>query len=346
MARSARRRGNAVTIQAVAEHAGVSAMTVSNVINETGKVGDATRARVRASVEVLGYTPNMAARGLASAETIRIGLIYDEPQSPFVSAMLIGALNVTSTRGVQLLIRRLSDHRPEAAEALAQALVQSGASAVLLMPPFAEMLSGRAAVAALGVPLAAIAPGTSLPGFLTVRIDEQAAAFAATELLIGQGHRRIGLIAGPAGRGGSGSRREGYAAALRAHGIAVAAELQVTGTYQFDGGVVGARQLLDLADPPTAIFASNDDMAAGVVSFARSRNIRVPQSLAVFGFDDMPIAQQVFPALSTIRQPITEMAERATEKLIAAIRDPDDVPRDTIMDFALIERASTGKSPD
>ena len=331
-----------MTIQAVGDHAGVSAMTVSNVINGTGKVGAATRERVRAAVATLGYSPNMAARGLASADAIRIGLIYDEPQSPFVSAMLVGALNVTSARGMQLLIRRLTEHREEAAHVCARGLVRSGASAILLMPPFAEMLSGRAIVGELAVPLAAIGTGSALPDFLTVRIDDRAAACAATELLIRQGHRRIGFVAGPPGHSGSASRQAGYQAALRTHDIPIEPELQVPGTYLFDGGVTGGRQLLDLPIPPTAIFASNDDMAAGVISVARSRNVRIPDALAVVGFDDTPIARQVSPALTTIRQPITEMAERATDKLIAAVRNLTEAARDTLLDFTLVERATSG----
>lgn len=342
MARSGRRRGTAITIQAVAEHAGVSAMTVSNVINGTGKVGTATRERVRAAIAQLGYVPNLAARGLASAGIVRVGLIYDEPQSPFVSAMLIGALNMTSARGVQLMIRRQSDYSVAGAAESAAALVRSGANALLLMPPFAELLSGRPIVRDLNVPLAAVATGGALPDVSTVRIDDGAAAFAITALLIRHGHRRIGLIAGPDNHSGSALRRAGYLAALDAHGLSTDPSLQVPGNYLFDGGIVGARALLDLPDPPTAIFASNDDMAGGVVSLAQSRGVRIPDALEVVGFDDTPISRQLFPALTTIRQPITEMAEQATAALIDAVAHSGAAPQDTILDYVLVERASTG----
>lgn len=343
MARSTRRRGQAVTIQAVAERAGVSAMTVSNVINGAGKASDATRANVLAAIAALGYKPNIAAQALASAGVHRIGLIYGDPQNAFLSAMLVGALHATTARGVQLVIQNLERHSYQALVVSLRALVRSGANAILMAPPYPEMLAGQALIDELGVPIAAVATGKAMRGLTTARIDDRAAAYCMTEMLIGLGHLRIGFIMGPPGHSSSGSRREGYEEALRAHDLPVAPELLASGDFSFESGLWAAEHLLNLDKPPTAIFASSDDMAAAAVSVAHRRNLDVPKDVAISGFDDTPIASKIWPTLTTIRQPIADLAERATLALIAHMRDPGQsvADGDHILDFRLVERDST-----
>src|SRR5436305_1707580 len=190
------RKPEGVTIRAVGERAGVSAMTVSNVINGTGKVGQATRAAVLAAVEELGYRPNIAARRLAKARATTLGLIYSDRRTPFIDSVLLGALRATNARGLQFIAQAEEGLTREAAEAAVRALVQSGAAGVLLVPPFAELLSGSGLFEQLGVAAAAIATGHALPDISTVRIDNRAAMAALTRHVAGQGHRRIGFIAG------------------------------------------------------------------------------------------------------------------------------------------------------
>lgn len=346
MARSTHRRGEAVTVQDVAARAGVSAMTVSNVIRSAGKVGAATRARVLEAIAELGYTPNLAARTLAGAEVTRIGLIYRGADSLFTSALIVGASTVAAARGLQLLIREVAEDTTAATAAAAQALVRSGADALLLVPPFAELLSGAPAAGELKAPIAAIATGRVLPGMITVRIDNEQASRALVERLIAQGHRRIGVIAGPAAHSDMLARLEGYAAALRAHGLPLDPELQARGDFSFAAGIAAAEALLAIADPPTAIVAANDDMAAAVLWVAHRRGVRVPQDLSVTGFDDTFIATRVWPALTVVRQPVAAMAELAVERLVAELREPDPArPRDLVLDFTLVERDSTGPAP-
>ncbi|MFS2112038.1 LacI family DNA-binding transcriptional regulator [Sphingomonas sp. Sphisp140] len=341
----ARRRGSSgVTIQAVAEHAGTSTMTVSNFLNGTGKMGEATRARVREAIETLGYKPNAAARALASSGAARIGLVYINPQNAFLSAMLVGTLQAAATRGAQLMVEHSGEPDYDRLAESLRGLVRSGANALLLPPPYSELIAGSPIVEELGVPIAVVGAGQAIPGIVTVRVDDHAAAGAMTDLLISLGHRRIGFIGGPEGHGATGARREGYRHSLRAHRLPDAPELIDAGDFSFDSGLLAARRLLDLPEPPSAIFAANDDMAAAVLSVAHRKGIAIPDALAVAGFDDTPIAVKTWPSLTTIRQPIAEMAERATLALIARLAESESEAgaEDMHVDFKLIERASTG----
>lgn len=339
----ARRRGSSgVTIQAVAERAGTSAMTVSNYLNDTGKMGEATRERVREAIEALDYKPNPAARALASSVVARIGLVYVNPQNAFLSAMLVGALQAATSHGAQLMVQYGGAPAYDTLAEALRGLVRSGANALLLPPPYSELISGRPIVEELGVPIAVVAAGRAMPGIVTVRVDDHAAARAMTDLLISLGHRRIGFIGGPRGHGATALRCEGYLDSLRAHGLPEAPELIDSGDFGFESGLEAAKRLLDLAERPSAIFASSDDMAAAVLSVAHRRSLTIPDGLAVAGFDDTPIAVKTWPSLTTIRQPISEMAERATLALIARVADGDAGAEDVHVDFKLIERASTG----
>ncbi len=340
----ARRRGSTgVTIQAVAERAGTSTMTVSNFLNGTGKMGDATRERVREAVDALGYKPNAAARALASAGAARIGLVYANPQNAFLSAMLVGTLHATAKRGAQLMVQHGGDGEYEVLAESLRGLVRSGANALLLPPPYSEIVVGRPILDELDVPIAVVAAGRPMPGMVTVRVDDRAAAQAMTELLIAQGHRRIGFIGGPESHGSTAGRRQGYLDALQAHGIAQEPELLVAGDFSFESALDAGERLLELADPPSAIFAANDDMAAAVISLAHRRGLRIPEKLAIAGFDDTPIAVKSWPPLTTIRQPIAEMAERATMALTTRIAGGDSMDEeDVLVGFTLVERGTTG----
>jgi LacI family transcriptional regulator len=323
-------------------------MTVSNVINGSGKVGSATRDAVLAAISDLGYAPNLAAQTLASSGATRIGLLYDNDlENSFLSAMLVGALHAASSRGAQLLIRNCEQRSLQGVSETLRALVKTGANAILLPPPFCELISGTPLVKKLGVPISAVASGTALPDMSTVRIDDRAAARAITELLIRQGHERIGFITGPAGHSSSAERRAGYEAALRTHGLKVSARLVADGMFTFESGLRAAKQLLGLKSAPTAIFAGNDDMAAAVVSIAHRSGLHIPNDLAIAGFDDTPAAVRIWPALTTVRQPISELAQTAADLLITSLRGTERsaAKQDKILEFRLVERESTGVPP-
>lgn len=341
--RTPRRSSSAVTISDVAARAGVSAMTVSNVLNGRKKVHDRTRELVEAAIRDLGYTPNAAAQALASAAQLRLGLIYRNPQSAFLSAVLVGALNASSQLGAQLLIR-YCEHEdvPSAKEAMTW-LVRSGASALLLPPPYSELVDRAADLREFGIPMMAISPGRALTHVSGVRIDDFGAAYAMTARLIELGHRRIALIGGPSNHYASVTRLAGYRAALQDAAIPGDRLLEADGDFSYDSGLTAAQALFALDEPPTAIFATNDDMAAAVVSEAHRRGLRVPDDVAIAGFDDTPIAVKIWPRLTTVRQPIADISELAARRVLGIVKAREDraAVETTHLPFEIVEREST-----
>lgn len=340
MRRARRARDGRVTIKAVAAHAGVSAMTVSNVFNNTGKFSRETRERVLAAIAALGYVPNSAARRLAGVTPARIGLLYAGVDSMFIDGVLAAAAVATAERGLQLMVRKADG--PENALATARALQASGADALLVLPPFELVLSGSPAFQALGLATAALATAAPLPDMSTIRIDNRAAARAVTELLIAKGRRRIAVIAGPANHSDSLERLAGCRDALAARGLALPDERIIEGRFTFESGLAAAEALLDLAEPPDAIVAANDDMAAAALWSAHRRGLSLPRDLAVTGFDDTLLATRVWPPLTTVRQPIDRMTGRALDLLLEALRRPpgDIAPTDVLEVHHLVLRAS------
>jgi LacI family transcriptional regulator len=318
-------------------------MSVSNVINGRN-VRPATREAVLRAIEELDYTPNVAARALASATITRIGLLYHSAESAFVSALLVGALDAASRFGAQLLIRRFDEAR-SLADILFD-MVAGGANALILPAPHCEAISGTGLVERLKVPVIALCSGDELPDMSSVRVDDVAAARDMTLYLIGLGHRRIGFIRGARNHVISRTRFEGYRLALAEHGVGFDPDLVVDGDLTFESGLTATEQLLSLRAPPTAIFASNDDMAAAVISVAHRRDIRVPDQLSVVGFDDSPISRKIWPPLTTIRQPIVDMTAMAVESVIEMLGDSRVTSSTSNLtayaDFSLVIRASSG----
>ena len=329
-----------MTIKAVAARAGVSAMTVSNVFNNTGKFSRETRERVLAAITALGYVPNSAARRLAGATPARIGLLYAGVDSMFIDGVLAAAAVASAERGLQLMARKAD--KPEDALAIARALQASGADALLVLPPFELALSGMADFQALGLVTAAIATAAPLPDMFTVRIDNRAASRAVTERLIAKGRRRVAVIAGPADHSDSAERLAGCREALAAHGLSLPARRIVEGRFTFESGLAAAERLLALSEPPDAIVAATDDMAAAALWSAHRRGMGLPRDLAVTGFDDTLLATRVWPPLTTVRQPIDRMTGRALDLLLEALRGaPGEVrPIDVLEAHHLVERAS------
>ncbi|MGW8202313.1 LacI family DNA-binding transcriptional regulator [Sphingomonas bisphenolicum] len=327
MARSGRRASQAITIQTVAERAGVSAMTVSNVLNNSPRVRDSTREVVMAAVRELNYIPNMAARSLASASATRIGLLYRNIENAFLSSILVGALDATSRLGAQLLLRPLESGDPKEIAQQMQGLVENGAHAILIVPPYCEVANRHGLTCDFPVPVVAMSPGGDLPGDHCVRIDDFGAARDMTAYLIGLGHRAIGFIRGGAGHLIHRTRCEGYQAALRDARLPIRPDLIVSGDMSFESGLVAGAMLLDMPDRPTAIFASNDDMAAAIVSLAHRRGLDVPRDLSVAGFDDTPIAVKIWPSLTTVKHPGKQISAQAATLAVALARGGDAAVR-------------------
>ncbi len=320
--KSVRRKGHAVTIDEVALLAGVSPMTVSRVINGQGKVRDSTRERVIRAVRELDYTPNLAASALAAAQHTRIALIYTNPSSAYLRELLVGALRGAARTASQLVIDSWDNLNAEGQRSAARALAKSVAGAIL-PPPLCESKAVVSELTSAGVPVVAIASARFSHDVSCVRIDDLRASQEITAHLIALGHSRIGYIKGHTNQTASARRFEGFQAALREAGIALDSGLVQQGYFTYRSGLDAAEKLLAHRKPPTAIFASNDDMAAAVTSVAHRRGLDVPRDLSVVGFDDTSAATMVWPELTTIRQPIASMADSAIDILLRSIRRKD-----------------------
>ena len=326
-----------VKISDVARLAGVSAMTVSRVVNGRGAVSEETRERVAEAVRRLGYAPNVAARKLATGQADRIGLIYSNPSPGYLSEFLLGALAGARRIGAQLIVEPCDPGAGGERDALRR-LAGGGVRSVILPPPHGESEEALTEAQALGMVAAAVATGTRLTGHVTVRIDDRTAAAAMTERLLAMGHRKLGFITGATDQSASAEREAGFRqASAGTEGVVVTVE---SGDFTYRGGFLAAERMLDLGDRPTAIFASNDEMAAAVVAAAHRKGLDVPRDLTVVGFDDTAVATSIWPALTTIRQPIAEMAEAAAALL--GTTGTGDGPRDHILPHVLIERDSSG----
>lgn len=326
-------------IRDVAARAGVSPMTVSRVINREDNVKPETRELVNAAIRDLNYAPNPAARSLAGSAPFRIGLIYDNPSAGYLSELLVGSLDESARTGAQLIVERTSAGRT-AADMLDK-LIRNGVNGLILPSPLCEDEALLKRLRTADVALVAIAPGRESGDFATVRIDNVAAAYELTQHLLTLGHRRIGFIKGAANQPDGELRLEGFLKALKDAGLDPASAPIAQGEFTSRSGRDAARRLLAIEPRPTAIFAANDDMAAGVLRVAGERGLSVPRDLSICGYDDTPLSRQIFPSLTTVRQPTNDMGRVATEELLKAIRDPEagDMVK---MDYALQLRESTG----
>lgn len=343
MTRPTRRKSGSATIQDVAREAGVSAMTVSRVVNGGSQVRSATRDAVMEAIEKLSYQPNSAARTLAAGRAAQIGLLYSNPSASYLSQFLIGALQGARAAGSHLLLQPCDDNRPPAQAEAARQFVGPDIQGVILPPPLSESLAVQKELNSASVPWVAIAMGVMEPGAMNVRIDDHAAAASMTRHLLGLGHRSIGFIKGHPNHVASIDRLRGFQDALREAGLDPDLMPVEQGYFTYHSGLEAARKLLARADRPTAIFASNDDMAAAAMGVAHRNGLTIPGDLSIVGFDDTELATSIWPELTTIRQPIAQMARTAVDLLVERVQlghIPDIAER--VLPHELILRDSSG----
>jgi LacI family transcriptional regulator len=328
------------TITDVADAAGVSIKTVSRVFNDEPNVRVLTRERVLKAAVDLDYHPNVAARSLAGRRSFLIGLAYENPSPNYVVDLQTGALERLQGERYRLLVLPFAD--VAAASGRMQAIARaSGLDGIVLAPPLCDDAATVAELEACGLPYARIAPTSGGSHAPDVAMDDRAATRALIDHLVELGHRRIAIVRGDPSHASAAARYDGYRKGLEAHRLDVVADWEVSGAYTFASGYEAGKALLALPDRPTAIFASNDDMAAGVINAAYEAGVKVPEQLSVAGFDDSNIAAVVWPRLTTIHQPIRDMAREATGALLALIEHEETVPHQ-MMPFRLIVRGSTG----
>jgi len=338
------------TIDDVAELAGVSIKTVSRVVNREPNVRQSTRERVDQAIAKLRYQPNLSARNLASQRSHIIVLVYDDPSaydvpsSGYVIRMQQGMLRACKDANYELLIHPCNYRNKDVDDELTSLIEKARPDGVVLAAPLSNMPSIVKAISATNTPLVRLSPGADHDERLSIVTDDREVSAEMTRYLASLGHKRIAFITGHPKHKAVAHRFLGYKDGLKQSGLELTEELVVAGDNSIASGIDCAEKLLSLDDPPTAIFAANDDMAAGVMRVASRAGIKVPEQLSIAGYDDSSLAQQIFPALTTIRQPLAAMAEHAAHALIADSGKEGLLGKEVIPSEMRI-RESTGPAP-
>ena len=341
----------AVTITDVARQAGVSIKTVSRVINREPNVRTSTREKVERAIVALKYSPNQSARKLASHRSRLVALVFDDPSayeipsSGYIIKMQLGALRACQRAGYDLLIHPCRCRSRSAAAELAAMIEHSRPDGILLAAPLSDVPKIVRAIQAIGTPFVRLSPGEKKGGQLSVSTNDREISAEMTRYLVSLGHKRIGFITGDPGHKAVARRYLGYRDGLEQSGLKFSDRLVAKGDNSFGSGEAGGRKLLELSLRPTAIFAANDDMAAGVIRVADRLGIVIPDQLSVAGFDDIALARLVYPALTTIRQPLGVMADRAVSEIISAVSAGTAPSGAIIIPAGLQIRESTGPAP-
>lgn len=340
--------GRPVRLVDVARHAGVGAMTVSRVINGNKYVREEMRERVLASIKALNFSPNLAARNTRSGTTAaRIGILYSNPSASYLSDFMMGGLEQSSRLSNHLLLEKCGGLGSQ--RAAVNRLLEIGVDGVILPPPLCDSRPTINMLHAAGVTVLALATARPMQDVSAVRIDDFEGALAMTRYLIGLGHTKIAMIKGDPHHSPTEVRLEGFLAGMAEAGIEVNPDWVVPGMFTYRSGLAAAELLLSNGPRPTAIFASNDDMAAAALAVAHGLQIRVPDMLTVCGFDDTQVATTVWPELTTIHQPIVAMGRTAVSLIVDEIRaeraGDSPKPHDHLMKFTLVKRGSSGPPP-
>lgn len=334
-----RRSTGAVTIRHVARRAGVSTATVSRALAGSGPVRADVAARVRAAARSLAYEPNRIARSLRARTTRLAGVLIPDVQNPFFTAVVRGVEDVLHAGGWTLLLGNSDDH-PEREMSCLATLRAEGAAGVVLVPGLEA--SAYQAILGRGLPIVAIDRAPEGLDVDRVTVANVEGARRAVAHLISLGHRRVGLIGGPAGLSTAVERRQGYEAALAGAGLRRASRRIEAGDFRPSGGRAAMERLLARAEPPTAVFVTNDLMTLGVYEAIRARGLRVPEDVAVVGFDDAPWAEWLHPPLTTVAQPAYELGATAARLLLERLQAPRRPTRSVVLETRLVVRASCG----
>jgi len=344
-----------VTIIHVAEKARVSVKTVSRVMNDEPNVTPDLKARVLAAVEKLGYSPSKAARTMGGSRSYLLVAFNDrkltmdnwrsERANEWIDQMLYGAMLRCEQSGYHLmfeLIDRESEHLERQVLATLSSLQPDG---VILTPPNCENPMILGVLKKRNIPFVRLNTPVRGQG-PRVYMDDRAAAKQATRHLLGLGHRRIGMIAGDYRFASSAIRVEAFQATMQAAGIEVPEAWIQPGDFSADSGATCAKALLALPEPPTAIMASNDQMALGAVGVAQAMGLKIPADLSILTYDDAIGVRLSVPPLTAVRQPVARMAETAADMLINASAKGEGLPAGNVLvPFELMARASTGPAP-
>lgn len=329
-----------VTITDIAKRAAVSKKSVSRVINDEDGVSQKTREHIQAIIKETGYQPDRRARALAGQNSYLLALAYNNRNPAYVLDLLQGALEEANRLGFEIILHPVSGDANEAPSDLLQLMRRSGADGLVLTPPLSESFHMFDGFRRLERPIVRIASDDVASPIPQISFDDRAAAFDITTYLLTHGYRKIAFVGGPQESGPTRRRFAGFKDAMHAQKSDIRPEWLVHGDFTFVSGVDAGTSLLSSESPPEAVMCSNDEMAAGIIHAARGHGLRVPDNLAVTGFDDAPIAQQVWPPLTTVRQPLFKMGSAAIDQLVTMIKENGVNETPQAFPHSLIERQS------
>lgn len=332
------------TIADVARACGVSMRTVSRVINGSANVKPATREKIEQAIDQLKFQPNPQARGLAASRSYLLGLVYDMPNALYLDAIQRGITGTCRAAGYELVIHPCVEAAADGVVSDTLSFVRrSNIDGLIVLPPVSELEALPAALEAAGLDYVLLASVDLAGPVHLVRSAERQACAEMTAHLLGLGHRDIAFISGPAQFRSTRERLDGFHDAFRAAGLAPKEDLILKGDYGYESGYRAGRQLFSAPQKPTAVFASNDEMAFGVFNAAAEAGLAIPDDVSVCGFDDVVFAQRTLPPLTTIRRPSLTMASLAAEKVIASIEGRVDVAAgmQAVVPLELVLRSST-----
>lgn len=327
-----------LTINDIARLAGVSKKSVSRVINNERGVSESTRERIKAIMTEAGYQPDRRARALASQRSFLIGLAYNNRNPSYILEMLAGSQKAANAQGYEVVMHQMAEG-VHAADEVSQFMRRSACDALIITPPLSESATLIAELAKQPWPLVRVAGDYADFNAPQIRYNDRTATLSLTHSLIQQGHQRIAFLGGPQTAGPTIRRLSGVRDALALHNLELPDSLVRYGDFTFESGARFGAEFLSVSQPPTAIMCANDEMAAGVYRSAAAAGLMIPRDLSVTGFDDSPVASHLYPALTSVRQPIQEMMALAVEILTAQART--DEHGVALFDATVVARDST-----
>lgn len=307
------------TIRDVAQSAGVSIKTVSRVLNNEPFVRDETRAKVMAAVNKLGFVTNLSARRLAKGRALTIGILYHNASWYYIQDVQRGVLTTARAAGYSTLMHPCDITQPADVREIVTLVTQRQVDGFVFTPPVDNAATLLEALERMGIPFVRLTPSDRQRDWPYVAATDRRGAYEMTRYLLGLGHRRIGYVFGPREQQAAHDRFAGYCDALAEAGVGYDKALIRYGDDHFEAGAEAARSLLAVTPRPTAIFCNNDEMAAGACYAIHESGLRIPDDLSVAGFDDIPLARQIWPALTTVCQPIYDIATVAARMLISIL---------------------------
>ena len=326
------------TVYTVAKHAGVSIATVSRTLAGGHRVAPETRDRVMQAVEDLNFEPNPSARRLAYMKTETIALVFPDISGPFYSTVIRGVEQEAGRHDHNVLI--YGTHGKEGSGRYLRTL-SSKVDGLIIMARSVDEDSLRS-LERQGVPFVLLGHSNGQIQCSTISVDNEAGAYKAAAHVLGHGHQRIGIITGPENSPDNKGRLQGYQKALLDAGISLPQNMVVPGNFEYEGGRIAIHKLLEGNSRPSAVLAANDEMAIGAIDAAQQRSLKVPEDLAVIGFDDIQMSALTHPSLTTVRQPMQLLGEAAVTLLFDQLQNSNGHPRHKVLDTRLVIRQSCG----